>query len=251
MTALDSHLPVLDPLLIDLYPGDRGVDWNAYVTAGLPWCGAIFKATQGYRYNYLTWLTYQRNQLRAAAGDRYGVDFFDGLYHYLDLAGDGSRQADYFWSTCVQSGGERNGTLWAMVDVERGAQVPANCTRARVEDVTRSFAERYSELSGREPTLYGGELLRSVGVIDRLGCGRSAVALYGAELHGRGTTADLLRSTGTDLEHLMLWQYRGTEPQEIGPHGYPLMAPGCSAAVDISAVTMPGGIEALRAGLRV
>lgn len=38
---------------------------------------------------------------------------------------------------------------------------------------------------------------------DRLGCGRSAVALYGPHLDAGRGAADLLRRTGTDLEHLM------------------------------------------------
>jgi hypothetical protein len=191
---------------------------------------------------------HQLAQLRAAAGERYGVDFFDGMYHYLDLGADGRAQADFFWRAAVAAGGEQHGTLWAMVDVERGGQLPANCTRSRVEDVTRAFAARYRELSGREPTLYGGELLRSVGVADRLGCGRSAVALYGAELRGHGSTVDLLRATGTDVEHLMLWQYIGADQRSPVPAGYPAVAPGVGV-VDISAVTLPGGLDALRAGL--
>lgn len=236
--------------MIDLYPGDRRVDWTAYVDAGLPWCGAILKASQGTRYSYTEWTLHQRQQMTAAAGARYGVDFFDAFYHYIELTSDGRTQADFFWRSIEAAGGEQRGTLWAMVDVERGGQPPALCTRDRVEDVTRAFAARYRELSGRDATLYGGELLRSLGVRDRLGCGRSAVALYSAELRGRtGGTADLLRATGTDVEHLMLWQYRGTEPQGVGPRGYPMTAPGTTAPVDISAVTLPGGLEALRAGL--
>lgn len=235
------------PLLIDLYPGDHRVDWEAYVAAGPPWCGAIFKATQGVRYSYLEWLTHNRNQLRDAGGKRYGSDLFDGMYHYLDLAADGSRQADYFWSAVESSGGERAGTLPAMVDVERGGQIVKSITRALVEDRTRAFADRYHQLSGRLPTLYGGELLRSLGVTDRLGCARSAVALYGTHLAGAdGSTVNFLQRTGTDLAHTMLWQYRGTETQEHGPVGYPMTAPGCAAAVDINAVVLPGGLNALR-----
>lgn len=236
-----------DPIIIDLYPGDHRVDWSAYCAAGAPWIGAIFKASQGIKYSYLEWLTHNRNQLRDAAGDRYGVDMFDGMYHYLDLAVSGMRQADYFWSVCEQAGGERVGTLPAMVDIERGGQDRTDPSRAQVEDCTRSFAERYHVLSGRDPTLYGGELLRSVGVTDRLGCGRSAVALYASRLGARGdSTAQFLARTGTDLEHTMLWQYCGTEAHDDGPPGYPLRAPGCDAPVDISALILPGGINALR-----
>lgn len=238
---------MISPLLIDLYPGDHRVDWDAYVAAGQPWCGAIFKATQGTRYSYLEWLTHNRNQLRDAGGERYGFDLFDGMYHFLDLAADGARQADYFWSTVESSGGERCGTLPAMVDVERGGQTVKMITRSLVEDRTRAFADRYHALSGRLPTLYGGELLRAVGVKDRLGCARSAVALYGPRLAGAdGSTVNFLERTGTDLAHTMLWQYRGTESQADGPEGYPMSAPGTPYAIDINAVILPGGLMALR-----
>lgn len=239
----------IDPLIIDVYPGDHRVDWAAFCAAGEPWVGAIFKASQGIRYNYLEWLTHNRNQLRDAAGDRYGVTMLDGMYHYLDLSADGERQADYCWSTVEQAGGERAGTLPLMVDVERGGQDPKMVSHSRVEDCTRAFAARYKVLSGgREPTLYGGELLRAVGVNDRLGCGRSAVALYASRLGIRGeSTESFLARTGTDLAHTMLWQYCGTDAAEDGPVGYPLRAPGCVGPVDISAVILPGGLDALRA----
>lgn len=235
------------PLLIDLYPGDHRVDWGAYVAAGQPWCGAIFKASQGIRYSYLEWLTHNRNQLRDAGGPRLGIDLFDGMYHYLDLGVSGERQADYFWSNVEQSGGERDWTLPAMVDVERGGQGVKNPSKAQVEDCTRHFADRYHVLSGRAPTLYGGELLRSIGVDNRLGCAYSAVALYGPRLASRGeSTASFLARTGTDLDHTMLWQYRGTESQTDGPPGYPMSAPGTPYAIDINAVILPGGLAALR-----
>lgn len=236
------------PLLIDLYPGDHRVDWDAYVAAGQPWCGAILKASQGVKYSYLEWLTHNRNKMRDAAGPRYGVDFFDGMYHYLDLGVSGALQADYCWSTVEQSGGERIGTLPLMVDVERGGQKAENLTKAIVEERTRSFAERYHVLSGRQATLYGGELLRSVGVQDRLGCALSAIALYGPKLAGAdGSTANLLARTGTDLDHTMLWQYRGTDSQKDGPPGYPMTVPGTPYACDVSAVILPGGLAELRA----
>lgn len=236
-------------LFVDVYPKDRRCDWQAFCAAGAPWHGAIFKASQGIRYSYLEWLTHNRNQLRDAAGERFGVDVFDGMYHYLELHVDGAKQADAFWRTCEASGGERIGTLPVAVDVELGGQAVRSPTRAQVEDCTRAFAARYEQLSGRQATLYGGALLREVGVSDRLGCGRSWVALYGAELHGRGeSTAQFLARTGTDVEHLLLWQYTGADEPSAAPRGYPTEAPGCGK-VDISVLTLPGGLERLRATL--
>lgn len=238
----------ISPLFVDVYPGDRKCDWARYIAAGPPWHGAIFKLSEGLQFEYCDWAKEQRRLF--VASPRYGVDLWDGFYHFLALHQDGAKQADWFWWWMLKTGGELAGTLWAMVDVERGGQQNASSiSLAQVEDCTRSFAARYYELSGRQPTLYGGELLRSVGVTNRLGCGRSAIALYGAELRGReGGTVDLLRRTGTDMGHLGWWQYRGTDYQTVGPKGYSMQAPGCGA-VDISAWVMAGGLEALRAGL--
>jgi GH25 family lysozyme M1 (1,4-beta-N-acetylmuramidase) len=233
----------IDPLIVDVYPGDGHKDWRAFAAAGAPWTGVDFKATEGLRYRYDAWLHAERAAFIEAAGDRYGVDLFDGAYHYLTLDEDGAAQAELFVRVVELASGERAGTLWGMVDVERGGQRVRDPSRALVEDRTRAFAARYHQLTGRTATLYGGELLRSVGVTDRLGCGRSAIALYGARL-----PADTITRTGTDVEHLLLWQYIGADERTAWPVGYPTTAPGCGR-VDISAMVLPGGIEAMRAAL--
>lgn len=232
----------IDPLFVDCYPGDGTKDWNAFIAAGSPWHGSIFKLTQGLDYEYSSWARLQRMSFTRHA--RYSVDLFDGFYHYLTFHQEGDVQAERFWLYMERIGGERAGTLWAMVDVERGGQRIPNPSRQQVVDRTEAFAERYRVLSGRGATLYGGELLRSVEVGGRLGCDRSAVALYGAELHGAGeTTVAFLRRTGTDLEHLLLWQYCGDGSAQLA--GYPREAPGCGK-VDISVLTLPGGLETIR-----
>lgn len=234
-----------DALFTDVYPGDGVKDWAAYIAAGPPWHGAIFKLTQGLDYTYGAWALKQRAPFRASP--RYGRDLFDGFYHYLTFHQPGAAQADFFWSAMQGIGGEHAGTLWAMVDVERGGQRIQSPSRAVIDDTTRAFAERYHKLSGRLPTLYGGELLRSAGVTDLLGCGRSAIALYGDHLgaRGEGTEAFLAR-TGMDLQHLLLWQYCGDGDAHLP--GYPSQAPGCGK-VDISVLTLPGGLDGLRAAL--
>jgi hypothetical protein len=230
---------VIQPTGVDVYPGDHPCDWPTYIAAGAPWHFAIFKITQGLDYRYDAWAARQRAPF--ALSPRIGADLFVGYYHYLTLHQSGMMQADFAVRAVrgIQPDAAP-GQLPLMVDVERGGQRIANPSHAQVEDVTRTFAGRYTELTGRTATLYGGELLRSVGVTDRLGCGRSAIALYGSRL-----PHDVIARTGTNLEHLMLWQYRGTEPQTAGPAGYPLEAPGCGR-VDISALVLPGGLEALR-----
>lgn len=231
----------IDPLMVDVYPGDGQKDWRTYIAAGPPWHGAIFKLTQGLDYEYSAWAGRQRALF--TSNKRYGSDLFDGFYHYLTFHQDGAEQANRFWAYMLTIGGEKIGTLWAMVDVERGGQRIANPGRALVEDRVGAFAARYQELSGRQATLYGGELLRATGIRTLLGCGRSAIALYGPRLPN-----EIVERTGTSLAHLMLWQYRGTEPGGVGPSGYPMIAPGCSV-VDISAMVLPGGLSGMRARL--
>lgn len=233
----------LDPLLVDIYAGDGHKDWARYCTAGAPWVGAIIKCSQGTYYKPPEYAV-ERRAFLTAAGSRHGVDLFDGAYHYLDFSLDGSAQADFAMAAVTAAGGELAGTLPMMVDVERGGQRIKDPSRALVEDRVRSFASRYQTVTGRLPTLYGGELLRSVGVKDRLGCGLSAIALYNATL-----PASIIQATGTDLAHLMLWQFCAADGAPNGPAGYPREAPGCGR-VDISAVVIPGGMDALRGLLR-
>lgn len=232
----------IDPLFVDTYAGDRACDWARFIASGPPWHGAIFKLSQGLNYESAEWAIRQRRPFMQHM--RYGVDLFDGLYHYLDIGASGALQAERFCSLTDQVGGEKLGTLWGMVDVERAGQRVA-LTRGRIEECIGSFATRYLQLTGRRATLYGGELLRAIGAEGLYGCGRSAVAMYASELHGKGeSTSHFLRRNGTDLEHLMLWQYDGTESTS-GPVGYPRSAPGCPN-VDISALVLSGGLASLR-----
>lgn len=244
-----------DALFIDTYPKDKPVDWKAFIAAGPPWHGAFFKLSQGLEYEYASWAKAQRAAFLASP--RYGVDLFDGFYHYFDLSEDGPAQAERFWKLVEQIGGEQAGTMWAMVDVERGGQRAIPSAKAVAENVGGFFA-RYRELSGIDGTLYGGELLRALG-LDRMGAGRSAVALYNSVLHGKNeTTEQFLARTGTDLKHTALWQYCGaitaTKPEgylvdKATGKPYPLWAPGAAGALDIYVQLSPGGIAAMAAQL--
>ncbi len=237
---------MISPVLIDLYPLDHKVDWPTFIAAGYPWCGAILKLTQGLDYEYSGWAQVQLAHLFAS--DRWGDDLFAGFYHYLTFDQPGDVQAERFWTYLTKIGGERAGTLPAMVDVERGGQRVQNPTKSQVTAITRAFCDRYHALSGKTATIYGGELLRALGCKrDEMGGARSAVALYASELHGKGeSTAQFLARTGTDLEHTMLWQTCSAEGAPTGPSGYPREAPGVGR-VDINVVILPGGLEAIRA----
>lgn len=229
-----------DPLFVDCYELDGRKDWSEFISAGLPWAGAKFKLAQGLYYEASAWCGEQRRLFVASA--RYGIDLFDGFYHYLDLNQDGGKQADYFWFLMQKIGGEKIGTLEAMVDVERGGQ-RAIPTAQRVFDAVGAWSTRYEALSGRKATLYGGELLRSLGIhrlgapINLLGCGRNSIAMYNATL-----PEQVVIETGTDEAHLRDWQYDGDGEAYLP--GYPKEAPGCGK-IDISVLTTKGGLATL------
>jgi hypothetical protein len=239
--TIENTHPTIDPLFVDTYVGDRLGDVKALMDAGPPWHGFIHKLTQGTYHDEADRAIYYRKQM--LNHPRYGVDFWEGYYHFIDLNQDAVDQADMFWLTMARIGGEKAGTLWAMVDVERGGQraVPS---RQQVFDWVGSWARRYEQLSGRKSTLYGGELLRGLGIhaagapINLLGCGRNAIALYGAKL-----TVGVIEATGTDPAHLLMWQYDGDGEAYLA--GYPRSAPGFGP-IDISVLTLPGGLPALR-----
>lgn len=227
-----------DPLFVDCYPLDGPKDWARFIVAGPPWHGAVFKLSQGLHLEYAHWAFAQRQTF--IASERYGVDLWDGFYHYLDIGQPGGAQADWFCHLMGQIGGEKLGTLWGMVDVERaGQRVPL--TKTRVEDCLSSFAERYEFRTGRKATLYGGELLRAIGARGLYGCGRSSIAMYAATL-----PSSIVERTGTDYEHLAFWQYDGDGESYLP--GYPKAAPGCGT-IDISALVMRGGLDWLRQSL--
>jgi len=241
----DGQAPAV---IIDISPWNRQIDWKAHVAAGPPglWSGVMFKVSQGTSFRY-AWTGEQRKLFRAAAGDSMGGERFDGGTHYLDLHASGRLQADFFAKNWDLTGGDKlPGTLWCMLDVERDDQPKEDVTRDRVIHRVGEFALRYFEIYGRLPTLYGGEMLRALRVGSRMGCGRSAISLYGPRLAiGNQTTEEFLASMGTDLAHLFLWQYIGGERTPTAP-GLPRDVPGSPGPVDISVVTLPGGKPELR-----
>jgi hypothetical protein len=234
----------IEPLWVDTYAGDPIGDVTTLMDAGPPWHGFTHKLTQGTYYEETANAAWYRAAI--LNHPRYGVDFWDGYYCFLDLNQDGAAQAEFFWKMMTKIGGEKAGTIWAMVDVERGGQrsIPS---KQQVLDGVTAWANQYAQLSGRKATLYGGELLRSLGIhepgapIELLGCGRNAIALYGATL-----PEQVVIETGTDEAHLEWWQYDGDGEAYLA--GYPRVAPGFGPR-DISVLTVPGGLAGLRAQL--
>ena len=218
-----------DPLIADFYAGDGAVDITSLANAGMPWCGIVLKATQGTYYDGGEWLRRHWPAAKSDAGDRYGRDWLRGAYHYLDFAADAAKQADYFLATIEKCGGFSSGDIIA-VDVERGGQrVPL--TRSLVEDTTSAWVERL----GRPVLLYGGELIRSLGITSHMGCAALWTARYAPTLPPQ-TYQDM----GWQLGDLAMWQYAGkTTASYVDSFlaGYPATTP--AGLADISAVTMP------------
>lgn len=230
----------VDPLLVDVYAGDGPKDWAALAAAGPPWHGAILKATQGTYYRDMAWFQPNWRAIRSVGGDRYGVDWFRGAYHYLDVRQDGAAQADAFQIEIETAGGWGPGDIWPMVDVERAGQREVTSTQ-QVIDCVSAFTERIRKHTGRDTMLYGGSWLADLAITSHMGCSWLAIARYTPTL-----PMHVYQRIGWDREHLALWQYCGDGAGYLA--GYPREAPGCGK-VDISALVLPGGIDALRSHL--
>lgn len=236
----------MDSLLVDIYQGDGDFNVESLVAAGAPWCGVMAKVTQGTYYNGGEWLEKMWPRIRAAGGDRYGVDWFRCGFLYVDIALDGVKQAEYYLQRLSKVGGQGHGDLCPVIDVERGGQkVPP--THQRIIDVGAACADKLRAELGQDVICYGGELLRSTGVtIADLKCSYGWVGRYSADL-----PASHYESIGCDLEHLFAWQYAGLAGDghvDAFLRGYPAVTPAGKA--DVSALLLAGGGPAAVAAAR-
>lgn len=231
---------MIEPIIVDRFPPDGPCDTAALVAAGPPFVGFRAKLCQGLvpQYAFPDWCRTHRKAIWSSV--RFGVDFFEGLYDYVDFSVDGQAQGEFVLKMLDQAGGEMHGTLPLMLDVERGGQRAQFLTKERVIDVTSTIAHVYEKATGRKPTLYTGELSRSLGITDHMGCDRVAVACYGPAL-----PPHIYTDLGWDYPDE--WQYVGTdrEPQTLA--GYPIVAPGCAGLSDLSVLTNRGGLASLKA----
>jgi len=244
---------MIDPLLVDVYPYDVGgrPDWPALVAAGPPWHGAIVKVSEGvggivaWQTSLSAWFDRQWPAIRAAAGARYGVDFFRGGYHYLLVGVDGVAQADHYLQRIERAGGWGHGDLWPIVDVDEGSGNKA-WSRQQVIDTTTAFAEAVRGKTGRGVVLYGGWWLASMDIRDKMGCSWLWYPSYTAALPAAGH-----ERIGWTRDDLLAWQYVADGRGELP--GYPKRSP--LGDIDISALTIAGGgaraLDWLRANLQV
>jgi GH25 family lysozyme M1 (1,4-beta-N-acetylmuramidase) len=225
-------------LIADRYYRSSPNDWAAF-TAAAGFNGAILKATDGVSLpDCEQWFVQSWEQVRGAAGDRYGRDFFRGAYHYLEFFDDGAAQAEHYLDVVEQAGGWQPGDLWPIVDVERGRTTSRNFAAdgARVEDCVDAFAATIRQQLG--PTtplvLYAGGVFRDLGINLAGTCSYLWAARYG---HQVGS----FEAYGWPDEKIVLWQYTdGT----YNYTGQPSSAPGLGAS-DLS-VYRPGDLATLR-----
>ena len=90
-----------DFIIPDVYPGDLHGNPPFDVLPGLivngkEVVGCVVKASEGVGWGKTNeeWFKRAWKKIREVAGDRYGVDFFRGCYHFLLFSVDGTRQED-------------------------------------------------------------------------------------------------------------------------------------------------------------
>lgn len=237
------------PLFVDVYAGDlRGnPNWSLLASLGAPWHGAIVKATESVSYKPV-WFAVQWKQLRHVAGERYGVDWFRGAYHFLKFNRPGRDQADFYLKAIEEGGGWDVGDFWPIVDVELGAEgdhlkkIPRNSNQdasaQQIIDCTSAFAERCRSETGRNVMLYGNGAMRDRQIHVRMGCDWIWVPRYTEQL-----PVGIYARAGWSTAELALWQYSGDGQSAL--KGYPSSPPGFGAC-DVSALVLPGGLERLR-----
>src|SRR5574337_167035 len=169
-----------DPLLVDVYPEDLNgrPDWSKLIAAGYPWCGAILKVSEGLwaarGQNDPDWFARNWRATRELAGDRYGKDWFRGAYHYARLGYPALSQCHLALGLIKNAGGNGDGDLPLMLDVEGANNPPKAC----IEDWVNTFAAEYRKETGRGPILYMNVYGWENGVTTTMGCDALIVARY-------------------------------------------------------------------------
>lgn len=226
---------MIDPILIDLYPGDlHGMpDISKLAAAGYPWCGVWIKSNQGVKFYDSEWFNRLWLLARDCVGDdRRGINWFRGTYDYADLTCDPATECEFALKQIENAGGFGCGDMNPCIDMEE-TRNPDKPGRARIEDWLNKYAERMLALHGRRPTLYGNVYLRENGVQGLCGCEDLIIARYTLTLP-RTIYEDDLK---IPLAKLRGWQYAGTGDRTPIQAGYPEHSPlAPSVKVDLTEI---------------
>lgn len=196
--------------------------------------GAIIKASQSTGWGAVNeeWFRQSWRRLKEVGGDRYGVDFFRGAYHFLQLNVDGAKQADYYLKLVEQAGGWDVGDIMPIVDLEEGGQgtwaggeklamIKDPVRRARLRDAaiacTTKFVKRVKEVTGHRVMLYGRGMMRDLGIKDRMSCD----AVWNPAWT---VTMPPMDAYGWPLQDIPLWQLNGGGT--VAAKGFPSEIPG-------------------------
>lgn len=228
-------------LLVDVYAYDLGGNpkWEALAKASdakNQYVGAVLKITEGtstielknspYKTS-MEWLRRHWPLVKAAGGDRYGVDWFRGGYHFLKFNRDPIAQANFYVGTIDAVGGFEHGDLLPIVDVELGKPTNSNfnATAQQIIDCTSVFAERVRTLTGRRVILYGRGAMRDKGIVNKMSCDVAWNPSYTTKM----VTNGLVPPWST--AEIALWQYTDGEAGSLPD--YPHEVPGFGK-VDLS-----------------
>jgi hypothetical protein len=243
-----SNTSSLDPdrsgtfIITDIYPHDLGENppFNilpGMVVDGKEVVGCVVKASQGVAWGkqYEEWFNRSWQKIREVAGDRYGVDFFRGCYHYLIFQQDGAKQADYFCDLVDAAGGWGNGDLMPWMDAEEADQGPQwvqknleNATASVLEQLSdqltacaTAFIKRFKERTGLRIAVYGRGIFRDLQMTScKFGSDSTVNPSYTA-------TISPMDNYGVPLDDISLWQVQGTPPgNKVLLPGYPAVLPG-------------------------
>jgi hypothetical protein len=241
-------------IIPDIYPCDLGENPPFHVLPGMvvdgkEIVGCVVKASDGVQWGVKgakwdsekcgkglvdceEWFKRSWKKIREVAGDRYGVDFFRGCYHYLRFSLDGAKQADYFCDLVDAAGGWGEGDLMPWMDIEEAGQGPqwaqhnlettTNTVRKQLSDqvtaCATAFIKRFKERTGLRIAVYGRGIFRDLHMTNcKFGSDSAVNPAY--------TPAPMpkMDSYGVPIDDISLWQLCGDG--EVHLPGYPSKLP--------------------------
>jgi hypothetical protein len=244
-------------IIADIYPCDLGEHPPFHVLPGMvvdekEVVGCVVKASEGVRWGVKgapwdskkchkglvdceDWFKRAWQRIREVAGDRYGVDFFRGCYHYLKFSLDGAKQADYLCDLVDAAGGWGTGDLMPWVDIEEAHQGPwapqkletikDPAVRKRLSDEITScataFIQRFKERTGLRIAVYGRGVFRDLHMTNcKFGSDSAVNPAYTSRM-------PKMDDYGVPLDDISLWQLCGDGKVDLP--GYPSKLPGWGA----------------------
>ncbi len=212
-------------LIGDLYPPDIGPlppfenILNREIQ-GKEFVGCVLKSSEGLGWGTKNeeWFKTNWRRMREIGGQRYGVEWFRGAYHFLRFTRDGAKQADYFCDIIESAGGWGPGDLMPWVDAEEGGQgtwaggerlsdITDPIKRARLTKEVRTciegFVRRFKERTGLRIAVYGRGIFRDL---------RMTNCNFGEDSWvnpGYTRIMPKMEKYGVPLSHISLWQLCG------------------------------------------